>query len=62
MFLYTNVDDVLCFHYSHVSVVNSTYHVPTCRRTYASSTMSQHSGTETKTSSNCRVQSTPTHL
>ena len=76
--LYTNGDSVLCFYYLRVSIVNSTYHVPTYRRTYASSTrsqhcvsalclstMSQHSGTETKTTEdkvrphNCRSGSQP---
>jgi len=47
--IYSKSDGVLCFHYSRMRIVNDTYHVRTYERTYASSTMSRHSGAETKT-------------
>ena len=39
---------VLCFHHLRMHIANDTYHVRTYKHTYASSTMSRHSGAETK--------------
>ena len=46
--IYSKSDGVLCFHYSRMRIANDTYHVRTYERTYASSTVSRHSGAETK--------------
>ena len=56
--LYSKRDGVLCFHYSRMRIANDTYHVRTYERTYASSTMSRHSGAETKNLSKSQKQLT----
>ena len=56
--IYSKSDGVLCFRCSRTRIENDTYHVCThvhmyvrvhVRRTYASSTVSLHSGAETET-------------
>jgi len=48
LLVYSKSDGVLCFHYLRMRIANNTYHVRTYERTYASSTVSRHSGAKTK--------------